>query len=510
MIPSIYRLIGLSIMLLLLTSCTNMPKQPPPQTKYACSQDLHSGDAISILEASLKESEFLAVHRGDDALRWLLTIADNAQQTLDVQYYIWKNDASGALLVDHLLDAADRGVKVRVLLDDFHLAGRDEGGILFNSHPNIELKVFNPLSVRSSRWAFRGLELLFNLPRLNHRMHNKLFVADREIGLLGGRNIGDEYFGISDHLSFRDLDLVARGPIAEDISSSFDSYWHSTWSYRIDGLDTTRVNPEELKNARRKLKARIAQAVALNNEFQLSKAGWKNRPAKQAEHFIKGHARVVYDCPPSDDTGRPTQVAQVLGELAASTEDDLFIISPYLVPKESLRSGLRTLIDRGVSIKILTNSLESSDSAAAVSGYARHRPELLHMGVDLYEMRGKPDNPDLFETPSADTDFISLHAKTIIFDHDSLYVGSLNLDPRSLELNTEIGLLIHSPELSEQIRSTFELELKPESSWHVLLNEEGQARWHSSIGVRNSTPARNLWQRFSTFIYSLLPIEDQL
>ena len=500
---------------LILTACSSTPGKPPlADEKFACVKDLHVGDPIQQLASTAKKSNFLQLHENNKAFQWRLALIDQAQKTLDVQTFIWETDETGGLLIDRIIKAANRGVHVRLLVDDFLLAGRDSIGALLNNHPNIELRVFNPLQVRDNRMVFRGLEMLFNLSRLNHRMHNKLLITDNTAGIIGGRNIGNEYFGMGHKLNYRDYDLVVKGPIVPEITDSFNVFWNSPSSLPLEKVVSTKVlseikSEQTQKNARQQLNKIISEST-LNQEFDIEVKDWKMMFEASHEEVFSGYARIIYDCPPSINDPEPGQVADLLSKLAMSVEKEIFFISPYLIPSETFRNSLRSLIERGVHVRILTNSLESSDSAAAVSGYAGYRKELVQMGVDLYEMRADAAKTHLFKTESSNAEFLSLHAKVIIFDRNAVYVGSLNLDPRSIVWNTEIGALIESPELAGAMISDFEQDLLPDNSWSVHLNEDGDIFWQSTKEVKTTTPARNFWQRTSIFFYSLFPIESQL
>jgi len=499
-----------------LVACSSTPENPPlADDKFACKKDLHIDNPIQQLEKTATQSEFLPIHKNKDAYQWRLAFVDQAKKSLDIQTFIWEEDETGSLLIDRILKAANRGVHVRILVDDFLLAGRDAIGALVNSHPNIEMRVFNPLEVRDDRMVFRGLEMAFNLSRLNHRMHNKLFIADNKAGIIGGRNIGNEYFGLGHKLNYRDFDLVVHGPIVPEITDSFDVFWNSPSSFPlekvVDAEVLKEINSDELKKeGRKELDKLISESLALNKEFNTEVQNWRSMLDMAKENTFIGKSRIIYDCPPSVNNPIPGQVSDLLAKLTMSVEKEIFFISPYLVPSEAFRDGLRTLTERGVRVRILTNSLESSDSAAAVSGYVRYRNELLEMGVELYEMRADAGHTDLFKTQSSTAEFLSLHAKVVIFDRRAVYAGSLNLDPRSIVWNTEIGALIDSPDLAKAMIDEFEQDLLQDNSWSVRMDKDGAVFWHSTKEVKSITPARNFGQRFSIFFYSFIPMENQI
>ena len=502
--------------LLLLAACSSSSSKPLMENSaFLCDKDLHTDNPIAQLDLTAKTSDFLPLHENKVAYEWRLALVDQAKETLDVQTFIWEDDEAGALLTDRIIKAANRGVKVRLLVDDFLLAGRDNIGVLINSHPNIELRVFNPMEVRESRWAFRGFEVLFNLARLNQRMHNKLFIADNKAGIIGGRNIGNEYFGLGHKLNYRDFDLVTRGPIVEDITHSFNVFWNSPYSLPLHEIANNRtlksIHSEEAQNkARQVLNEQIDDSKALKQAFDTEVQDWREMFEQAAEHVVSGRSRVIYDCPPSADDPAPVHVAELLRKIVLTAEKEVFFISPYLIPSKGFRDDLKVLNERGVRVRILTNSLESSDSAAAVSGYAKYRKDLLELGVEIYELRGDAAFTNRFKAELSEADFLSFHAKVIIFDQSAVYVGSLNLDPRSRELNTEIGVLIENETLAKTLTKDFEVDLLIKNSWAVSLNEGNDVVWRSTDEELTSTPSRNFWQRMSMFFYSLMPIESQL
>lgn len=503
-------------MLTLLCACSTTSSKPPKENSaFACDKDLHIDNPIAQLDLTAKKSDFVSLHESKEAYQWRLALVDQAEESLDVQTFIWEDDEAGGLLIDRILKAANRGVKVRLLIDDFLLAGRDNVGVLINSHPNIELRVFNPMEVRESRLAFRGMEVLLNLARLNQRMHNKLFIADNKVGIIGGRNIGNEYFGLGHKLNYRDFDLVTIGPVVEEITYSFNVFWNSPYSLPLHDVANDRtlkdIHSEHAQNkARQRLSEQINESEALKQAFDTNVRDWREMFDQASAQIFSGRSRVIYDCPPSADNPDPVHVAELLRKLSLSAEKEVFFISPYLIPSKSFREDLKVLKERGVRIRILTNSLESSDSAAAVSGYTKYRKDLLELGVEIYELRADAAFAERFKAELSEASFLSFHAKVIIFDQSAVYVGSLNLDPRSRELNTEIGVLIENKHLAETLTKDFEVDLLIENAWRVELNDDNNVIWRSTGDDLTSTPARNLWQRVSMFFYYLLPIESQL
>lgn len=352
--------------------------------------------------------------------------------------------------------------------------------------------------------------MVLNLGRLNHRMHNKLLVADNLIGIVGGRNVGNEYFGMSDKLNFRDFDLLAAGPVVPDISASFDIYWNSQWAYPLSVIHPIETDADDLTTFRVNLTQSLQDSEILKSMTWINQQDWSARFSHLKEQLFWGKARVIYDVPEHVNTQGPIQMAQTLGEVGQETKEELLVVSPYFVPRKKGVQALQRKREQGVTIKILTNSLASTDVVAAHSGYSPYRRGLLRAGVALYEFRHDARARSLYETPPAKADRIGLHTKSVIYDRKIVYVGSLNLDPRSARLNTEIGLLVESPPLANVVARLFEPDFRPENSWRVTLNKDNKLVWHSDTGATRTEPAYRFRHRISNFFFHLLPIKSQL
>ena len=456
------------------------------------------------------KSGFLSMDRNEEALNWRLALADHAQHSIDVQYFIWHMDESGSLLMLRLLDAANRGVRVRLLVDDLLLPGHEKGVSALVRHPNFEVRVFNPWEGRGGAVG-KGVEFLGSMKRLNHRMHNKLFVADNRFAIVGGRNIGNEYFGLSKKYNFSDLDVLCVGPIARELSKSFDIYWNSDSAYPGEGFAPGKSLQGELEKERKKARKRIKKRKEMLSQFPLERYDWSERLNSLPEIMSGGTAKVVYDEPLMGADMPPVQMWKGLQGLEKVARDEIFIITPYFIPHDGDLDRLREIAERGVYVKILTNSLASTDSQIAHSGYQRYRRPFLERGGDLYELRHDAEVQVLYDTPPVRAKFLGLHTKAIVVDRSLLYIGSSNFDPRSVYINTEIGLLIDDPVLADEVARLFDRDLTPENSWRVRVNEKGDLVWESSEGaVGAPQPARTLLQRIQVFFFSLMPIEDQL
>jgi putative cardiolipin synthase len=441
---------------------------------------------------------------------WRLLLADLAEETLDMQYFIWKADATGDLLLDHVIKAADRGVRVRILVDDIYIIGADRSVAALSQHPNIEIRLFNPMQGRTSSTLLFVLEYLGNIKQLNHRMHNKLIVADNRFAIVGGRNIGLEYFGLNRKHNFTDFDVVAFGPVAKKVSASFDLYWNNQWAYPGEALLQNYKDQELLPEMLVELQEELAKEEDLLVEFQRQNQDWNTLLEKLEQNMKNGTARVIYDEPLVGEIIPPVQLVETLDELTLNAQHELLISTPYFIPDEDFYQAVPELISRGVRIVILTNSLGSTNHPIVHSGYKKHRKKVLEMGVELFEMRHDATARGKFDTPPVQSRAFGLHAKYMVIDRRFTFVGSLNLDPRSIYINTEMGMIIDSAKLSKGVVIEFEEELKPENSWQLRLDDQGRLFWQAGDEILRKDPARNSWQRFQAWFFGLFDLDDQL
>jgi len=440
-------------------------------------------------------------------------LAAAADRTLDVQYYIWHADETGYLLFEALWEAAERGVRVRLLLDDNNTAGLDATLAALDAHPNLEVRLYNPLFKRH----LRALNYLTDFTRLNRRMHNKSFTADNLATIVGGRNVGNEYFAKGSGVGFRDLDVIAVGPVVGDVSAAFERYWRSPSAYRAASL-LSGPRPD----AAAALKARLEE-VRTNPD---SKAYLDSlRETTLVRALLDGElpfewttAQLLCDDPAKtlDTTGRTdTLLLSALLRAIGPSEHSFDLVSPYLVPGEEGTAALAALAGRGVKVRILTNSLAATDVAAVHAGYAKRRPDLLRAGVRLYELKPSAleDEPER-KGGYGGSSSASLHAKTFALDRTRVFVGSFNFDPRSARLNTEMGLLIENPALAERLATSFD-DAVPKAAYEVRLTADGRdLEWIEltpSGTTRYATePATKPFRRATVSVLSILPIEWML
>jgi putative cardiolipin synthase len=488
------------------SGCSSLPSLDArvPSIALANTADSRLGKAAGELTAAHPgRSGYYPLPDGSDAFAARALLARAAQRSLDVQYYIWNNDVTGGLLFNALRSAADRGVRVRLLLDDNHTADIDPILLALDSHPNIEVRVFNPFPIRTPR----ALGFLTDFRRLNRRMHNKSFTADNQVSIVGGRNIGDEYFGAGDGLLFVDLDVMAIGPVVQAVSRQFDRYWNSESAYPVSSLVPAFPGEHGAMPARlpESPKERAFLEAVRRSPF-IDQLIRRELPIEWAT------TRVLAD-PPEKVLGRANRADTVAPQLKALFGDpqrEINLVSPYFVPAESAERTFAAIARKGVKVRILTNSLEAIDTPILHAGYIKWRKELLAAGVSLYEMRGA-DRHELPKSAGAlGSSANALHAKTFEVDEERVFVGSFNLDQRSMALNTELGLVIESKSLAQRLATTMR-EKMPAVAYEVRLGPDGKLYWlerRDGEVIRHDTePGTSAWRRMSVRMLSWLPID---
>lgn len=505
-------------MVLGLAACQSLPDRAQVGSSYkqkdVSDTDL-AGQMAPLVKQHAGKSGAYPLSSGLDALVARLALVNSAQKTLDLQYYIWHSDKAGRMLAWSLLEAADRGVRVRLLLDDMGSPLGDESLLLMDGHPNIEIRLFNPLSDREWRiWS-----MMTEFGRVNRRMHNKSLTADNTVSIVGGRNIGNEYFEANSDVVFADLDLAVIGPVVEQVSDGFDLYWNHETSYPVSLLSSHQFTEAEMIQARQDGALYIEAAKQSEYAGRLLSADLVKTLGVQ--EWFWGEASVLYDHPskaladePADDLLLSTQLSQVFGDLS----QELLLVSPYFVPGKDGVQFLQGLVDKGIQVTIVTNSLAATDVGAVHSGYAKYRKDLLKAGVVIYEMRPDPNK----KSESAEHDksaFIgssaqaSLHAKAFFLDRRTTFVGSMNLDPRSLLINTEIGVILHSSEFTDSAHKQILLSAK-DKAYKLSLDQEGDiiwTAWQGGAAIQyDSEPMVSAWRRFAVWCIGLFPIESQL
>ena len=448
---------------------------------------------------------------GTEAFVARMQSAHLAARSLDVQTYIWHSDLTGNFLAQRLIEAADRGVRVRLLVDDLDARAKNTGFAALAAHPNIEVRVFNPFASRSGtlRMVSEGAR---NFKRINHRMHNKTWIADNRLAIVGGRNLGDEYFSASDEVNFVDLDFGMVGPVVRDASASFDRYWNSPAAYPMEMLDADAVDTQALEKLRVRLAAHVSEASGSSYARALREdAAVQNLVAGDWPMEWSPNYQFIADDPlkitmKKRDAKRAAVTAFLLPKFQGA-QSALAIISPYFVPGDKGSTGLVNVARAGRSVGILTNSLAANDVAAVHGGYSRYRNKLLKGGVQLWEL--KPRGGGTADSSVFGSSGASLHTKALSIDERSLFVGSYNIDPRSTWLNCEQGVLVESPVLAKQFRVIFDAQTAGQRAWRVTL-EKGELTWTDDKGAYDSEPESSFFQRMQAWFARILRIDAQL
>jgi len=506
--------------LFILMGCATLPDNFERSTSYGYThtEDTRIGKAIRDEKAAHPgKSGFLMLTTGLDAFVARAVLANQADRSIDVQYYLYHNDLCGKLLSARLIQAADRGVRVRILVDDMDLEGRDLSVVILDSHPNIEVRLFNPFSRKTGRIS----QFFTRYGSVTRRMHNKSFTVDNQATILGGRNIGNEYFEADPDLAFGDLDVLAIGPVPENVSASFDKYWNSELSYPATILKGRSPTPEEIELSAQHFQVFLEQQEASEYMQALKKSDLANTLRNNQLRFSWGSAEVIYDQPEKllhDFDKLEYHLIPKLKPYLDGLTKELIIFSPYFVPGEEGTAFLKHLSGKGVQVRILTNSLSSSDVSIIHAGYAKYRKELLRAGIELYELNKKMSRKERkVKKGELGSSKASLHAKSFIFDRDTVFVGSLNLDARSAYHNTEIGVIFKSAEIAENMGEWFDQNIETVAfRLELHIDEDGseEIRWHGlddgKQQVFTTDPYAGFWRRLSIGFLSLFPIESQL
>ncbi len=495
------------------TGCVSLPPLEGREESHAITDDttrLARGlDPISAAHPG--KTGIHDLPKATDAFAARVLLAAAAEKSLDVQYYIWHADQTGLLLYEAMWQAAERGVRVRMLLDDNSTAGLDPIIAALDSHPNIEVRLYNPLAMRGPR----ALNYIGDFTRVNRRMHNKSFTADNRVTIVGGRNIGNEYFGAGEESVFADLDVLAVGAAVKDVSHEFDLYWNSPSAYPAALIlkpgGVTEVNALKAKFAETRGDVDAHAYVDAVRDTQLIQDLINDKLV-----FEWDDARVVCDDPAKtlDTTERRDilLLAEVLGQFGPP-QRSFDLVSPYFVPGKQGTEAFVALAQRGIETRVLTNSLGATDVTAVHAGYSKSREALLKGGVKLFELKSSSDTvqPKEVKRKKTGSSPESLHAKTFAEDGKRIFVGSFNFDPRSALLNTEMGLVIDSPKLAQKLHDAFELSI-PFSAYELRLVDGDEIEWIERMpnGTEvhfKTEPDSTPFRRMGVWFLGLLPID---
>ena len=505
-----FRQIALLVLAVLLAGCATVSFDQPKSYSQAIHnpEDTSLGEYAALeVEASEGLSGFYPLQEGMQALGMRLRLAEQAEKSLDLQYFLMKNDTAGAVIANALLKAADRGVRVRFLLDDIFTTVPDDSFLLINQHPNIDIRIFNPVS----RSGISALNFIGDFKQANRRMHNKSFTADNAISVVGGRNIADEYFELKTDSVFIDFDILAVGPIVTEISTSFDEYWNHSRALPIEQFIKARQK-DDLENVRGDIAEDLDKIYDTVYEKAFSSQLLKHLATDRLPLFA-APARVIADSPDklvNEINETHMRLAQDLGEIIWNAEKEAIFITPYYVPGAGGVQMIRDLVKKGVRVIIFTNSLASNNHVPVHAGYARYRHDVIRAGAELYEIRVNAAREVSYSEGGPEK--LTLHSKVILIDRRLIFVGSLNLDPRSIELNAEMGLLIESESLIESLMKNSDKNLET-TAYRVLVNDKGNLEWHCTIDnqkvVETKEPLTSRWLRFKAWFMKIAP-ESQL
>ncbi|OTG89879.1 phospholipase [Acinetobacter sp. ANC 3832] len=510
-----------SCLVLGLPACSTLPKQGIITPEYAYDIDTSETDLAKIITPlKAQNPELTGYHVLYDPLEAIaarIHLIDKAEKTLDLQYYIWDNDKIGSIALYKIIQAADRGVKVRLLIDDNNAKSMEAVYLALDQHANIEVKLFNPYRFR----RIRPVDMVLDLKRINRRMHNKTFTADNQIALIGGRNMSNQYYNISDNYQFSDVDVMLVGQAVDDITHSFDEYWNNNYAYPVGRI----VNPQQYTLRYESLKEQLTQhyeEATVQNYLDLT-----NR-SNDFDNWLSHHiqldwvkAEVVKDSPDKikDKAKKEQHLNFQMVRHLEKPQHNVDLISAYFVPQKKGEIKLSELAKEGVEVRVLTNSFKANDVALVHAFYAKYRKDLLKDGVQLYEFLpalpdiDNPTNKELAKKAKVSLKGLSrssLHAKLMALDDKQVFIGSFNFDPRSANLNTEIGVIINSPPLATAVHKTMDANLK-NYAYKLVLTSEQKINWQRETPKGTVTltkePKMKWWQKAGVKFISWLPIE---
>jgi len=514
MLRNDYRGMFLCLLILFVSGCTTIDFDQERIESYAI-EDSGSTSLAKRVEGVLPvvdgRSAFYPIADGIEALAARFALAEQAERTIDAQYYLLHNDPIGRAFIEVLLEAADRGVRVRLLIDDIETSGMDGKLLALDAHPNLEIRVFNPFVTRFARYW----DVLIDFSRVNRRMHNKAFILDNEVAVIGGRNIADEYFGANPDSSFDDMDVLTVGPVVREVSGMFDLYWNSRLAFPIKGIAYSRADlPAKLTGLRQDLLR--AQESFLGSEYkralQARELGYLHRPPGR---FFVAEYELLFDPPAKGQRERSDEREDVLNGVERymlNAEEEVYIESPYFVLLPDDLERFLKMRARGIDVTVVTNSLAAIDHALVHSGYMKNRKALLEAGVRIFELRADATvEGTAYSGGSGATS--TLHAKVFVVDQRYYFIGSFNFDPRSAYLNTESGVILDSPELAKALVEEHAASVM-DQAYELYLNQKNQIRWRTMVNGREviytMEPNTSALKRFTTRLLGYLPIMKSL
>lgn len=499
-----------------LVSACNMIK---PATNRPVNNAIQAPDSSLLVQTHKKinrgankdSSHFLLINDAKEALMWRLALVDSAKSSIDIQTFLWANDHSASLLFNRLIQAANRGVRVRILVDDIWLKSNDKNLADLSQHPNFKIRLYNPSYVRNSKGG-QMLYFLGNYRTMNRRMHNKTFIADGVFAINGGRNVGDHYFGLDHQYNFRDLDVLSTGPVLDDIKKEFDIFWNSEEAYPAEQLVKNSSLQSIKKSIKELNKSVIKEDGGYLQSYPTTPQEWQTKLAGLKDSMTPGTADFISDHPDKNET-HDNGLVDDLSHMLSLAKKEIIIVSPYFIPYQLSFDGLIKLQKQGVVVRILVPSMGANNHTPAHSHYRKYRRQILEAGCHLHEFNFQPSQQQrrLCDVKPVEASWVGFHMKTFIVDREHSFIGSLNLDPRAMKINTEEGLIIHSKALGQQLAADIDEILLPENSWEVTLNKKGRMVWNGKEEKPlRRQPARGSTQRFIDFWARWLPIEKEL
>jgi putative cardiolipin synthase len=508
------------VFLIFVSACASLPTNFEKPVSYAYSDTDNTALAMfrrGEKDAQSEESGFILLGNGLDAFTARAVLAGRAERSIDLQYFLYHTDLVAKLLTDQLIKAADRGVRVRMLLDDIGMGDKDLVATALDSHPNIEVRLLNPFI----RNRTRATQFVTRYDSATRRMHNKSFTVDNQASILGGRNIGDEYFNAAPDFAFSDLDVLAIGPAARDVSKEFDLYWNSELAYPVSVMTEGTPAPEDIQQKRKALNEFVTAQNDSSYLEALRNSDLAEKMRSDQINFGWGKYEVMYDLPEKllqDKSETADHLISKFKPYLEQLKEELIIISPYFIPGKEGVANLTSLVKRGIRVRVLTNSLSSTNHTAVHSGYAKYRKGLLRGGIEIYELNkklnkaGKKANKDSEDSPDA-----GLHAKSFVFDRNRVFVGSLNLDPLAIRNNTEMGVIITQAEMAQGMGDWFDANIdKIAFRVELVAGQNGgeQLRWRGYENGEETAftkePYTGFWTRFGAGFLRIFPIDSLL
>lgn len=491
---------------LFLTACASAPQVADKSTSQFNDRAPVASSLVA-LATSQPHSGIGLLADPSEALQSRLHLAALAESTLDIQYYLWQADNSGLGLTHEVLQAANRGVRVRILLDDIYHSGRDSAYQTLDAHPNVEVRLFNPMG---NRGAAKQMNYAFKKSAFDYRMHNKIFLVDGVAAILGGRNIGDEYFGRDPSFNFQDMDAIALGDVAADAGRAFDLFWNADLALPVAALNNK--SEEILTPAQSMQLAEARERIRPADEDDPSAATetWLNTLARD---LLWTEARVIVDRPDRSSEQPDSAFMALLQDPSLRPEQSLVIETAYLIPNGPTMGNIEALGAQGVSMRILTNSAQSNNHNSVHAFYVPYRKRLIEAGVDLYEVQGNGSLAGYLDRVGEDG-HAGLHTKAMVFDESVSIIGSYNMDPRSRVWNSEIALVVDDPGFAAEVLDEMERDFTPDAAWHLSLDDNGKLLWSGESGGEpvqlHKDPGSTWWNRFVWGVMRILPLENEL